>query len=118
MGSLEALSAELDRAFQKLGRDAQIRGFRKGKVPRPVLKQYFGGQVVSDVFRKLIDQSLPDVIRDQKLGDKGPNAAPRWHEIGPGSPTELCRDSRRGWEIPGTFRLRESPKSCSQRRTS
>ncbi len=37
---------------------------------------------------------------------------------GPGSPTELCRDSRRGWEIPGTFRLRESPKSCSQRRTS
>jgi trigger factor len=65
--SKEKVDAELDRAFLKLGRDAQIRGFRKGKVPRPVLKQYFGGQVASDVFRKLIDQTLPDAIRDQKL---------------------------------------------------
>jgi trigger factor len=63
----EKVDAELDRAFQKLGRDAQIRGFRKGKVPRPVLKQYFGGQVASDVFRKMIDETLPGAIRDQKL---------------------------------------------------
>jgi trigger factor len=36
-------------------------------VPRPVLKQYFGGQVASDVFRKMIDETLPGAIRDQKL---------------------------------------------------
>lgn len=63
----EKVDAELDRAFLKLGRDAQIRGFRKGKVPRPVLKQYFGGQVASDVFRRMIDETLPGAIRDQKL---------------------------------------------------
>lgn len=63
----DKVDAELDRAFQKLGREAQIRGFRKGKVPRPVLKQYFGGQVASDVFRKLIDQTLPGAISEQKL---------------------------------------------------
>lgn len=63
----DKVDAELDKAFQKLGREAQIRGFRKGKVPRPVLKQYFGGQVASDVFRKLIDQTLPGAILEQKL---------------------------------------------------
>ena len=63
----DKVAAELDRAFQKLGREAQIRGFRKGKVPRPVLKQYFGGQVASDVFRKLIDETLPGAISGQKL---------------------------------------------------
>ena len=65
--SKEKVDAELDRAFLKLGREAQIRGFRKGKVPRPVLRQYFGGQVASDVFRKMIDETLPNAIRDEKL---------------------------------------------------
>ena len=63
----DKVDAELDRAFLKLGRDAQIRGFRKGKVPRPILKQYFGPQVASDVFQRLINETLPGAIRDQQL---------------------------------------------------
>ena len=63
----DKVDSELDRAFVKLGRDAQIRGFRKGKVPRPILRQYFGPQVASDVFQRLINDALPNAIRDQQL---------------------------------------------------
>ena len=48
----ERVSSALEAAYNELGKQAQIRGFRKGKVPRPLLKQYFGGQVAEQVARK------------------------------------------------------------------
>lgn len=63
----ERVSSALEAAFSELGKQAQIRGFRKGKVPRPLLKQYFGGQVAEQVARKLVDETLSGAIRDQRI---------------------------------------------------
>ena len=63
----ERVSSALEAAYSELGKQAQIRGFRKGKVPRPLLKQYFGGQVAEQVARKLVDETLNGAIRDQRI---------------------------------------------------
>ncbi|MBL8600644.1 MAG: trigger factor [Myxococcales bacterium] len=63
----DRVSAALDRAYNEVGREAQLRGFRKGKVPRNVLKQVYGPQVTSDVLRRLIDETLPGAISAEKL---------------------------------------------------
>jgi trigger factor len=63
----ERVKSALDRAYADLGKDAQIRGFRKGKVPLALLRQYFGAQVTDKVFRKLVDETLPGAIRDNRI---------------------------------------------------
>ncbi len=63
----DKVSTALDRAYNELGREAQLRGFRKGKVPRSILRQFFGPKVTEEVFRKLVDETLPDAIAGQKL---------------------------------------------------
>ncbi len=63
----ERVSSALEAAYNELGKQAQIRGFRKGKVPRPLLKQYFGGQVAEQVARKLVDETLSGAIRDHRI---------------------------------------------------
>jgi len=69
------VSTEIDKAFNTLARDAQIKGFRKGKVPRPLLKQYYGAQVELDVANRLINETLDDAIRESKVEPIG--AQPR-----------------------------------------
>lgn len=63
----DRVSAALDRAYNELGKQAQLRGFRKGKVPRTVLRQVFGSQVTGDVLRKLVDETLPGALADNKI---------------------------------------------------
>ena len=63
----ERVSSALEAAYNELGKQAQIRGFRKGKVPRPLLKQYYGGQVAEQVARKLVDETLSGAIRDHRI---------------------------------------------------
>lgn len=63
----ERVRTELDRAFSKLGRDVQLRGFRKGKVPRTILEQRFGDEVRQDVFGGLIEEACGEAVRSHKL---------------------------------------------------
>ncbi len=63
----ERVSSALEAAYSELGKQAQIRGFRKGKVPKPLLRQYFGGQVAEQVARKLVDETLAGAIRDHRI---------------------------------------------------
>ena len=63
----ERVTTALAKAFATLGKQAQIRGFRKGKVPLPLLKQYFGDKVASDVAGQLVDETLGPAIEAQKL---------------------------------------------------
>ncbi|MBL8681309.1 MAG: trigger factor [Myxococcales bacterium] len=63
----EQVTAALSKAFNDLGKVAEIKGFRKGKVPLHILKQYYGGRVATDVASKLVDESLPRAIDAEKL---------------------------------------------------
>jgi len=51
-----------DRAYRELGRSAQIRGFRRGKVPRSVLEKLYGASVAEEIERMLVAETLPEAV--------------------------------------------------------
>ena len=51
--SPEEVNKKVQKAFQKLSREASIRGFRQGKVPFPVLKRRFSSSVREEVLSEL-----------------------------------------------------------------
>lgn len=61
------VSTALERAYNELGKRAQLRGFRPGKVPRALLKQYFGARVQEDVLKSLVNETLPNAIRESRV---------------------------------------------------
>src|SRR6266850_2406165 len=65
------VQAELERAFQLVGRQAQLRGFRPGKAPRHVLERMFGSDVRREVLGRLVERSLHDAIEAHQLSVVG-----------------------------------------------
>ncbi len=63
----EVVAKEIDRACQKLGREVLVKGFRKGKVPKAVLKRLFKEHIEERVVENLIQESLPKAIEESKL---------------------------------------------------
>jgi trigger factor len=52
------VAQKLDEAYRDLGKGVALKGFRKGKVPRPMLEKMFGRQVERDVVQKLVQESF------------------------------------------------------------
>ena len=67
----EEVSAEIEKAYVQLARGAKVRGFRPGRVPRPVLERLFGDRVRAEVFEKLIQQSYAEVVEEQRIAAVG-----------------------------------------------
>jgi len=55
----EVVREAWERAFSRVQREARLPGFRKGKVPRSMIKLHFSDDVRQEVARRLI----PDVYR-------------------------------------------------------
>jgi trigger factor len=56
-----------DRAYRELGRQAQLPGFRPGKVPRSVLEKRFGATVAEDVRQSLVADTLVEALEQVEL---------------------------------------------------
>src|SRR5438874_1110800 len=54
----ETVSEKLGVAYRELGKDVALKGFRKGKVPRPVLEQVYGQRVNAEVAYELVRESF------------------------------------------------------------
>lgn len=67
----DRVTAELDKAFRDLGRQARLKGFRPGKVPRKVLEARFGDQVKQDVAGNLIQSGYEQAITNHKIEPVG-----------------------------------------------
>jgi trigger factor len=65
------VAGEVERRLRDLSRTANVRGFRKGKVPLNVIKQKFGSQVQSDAVSDLIRQGYSDAVTKEKLRPAG-----------------------------------------------
>lgn len=65
------VTAEIERAYDQLRRTANVRGFRPGRAPRPVLEQLFGDRVRADVFGRLVQDSYSEALRDQNIEPVG-----------------------------------------------
>lgn len=63
----ERVRAELEKAYQQLSRQARVRGFRPGKAPRSVLRHMFGDRVAADVAQRLVDETYPQAVDEQKV---------------------------------------------------
>ncbi len=57
----------MDRQFDSLQKTAKIKGFRQGKVPVPVLKQYFLSDVKSEVFSKVVRDSYVKALEEHSI---------------------------------------------------
>ena len=63
----EEVIQELDRAYNQLKKNAKVKGFRPGKVPRSVLERMFKKDVHADVSSRLIQNSFIDAIKQTEL---------------------------------------------------
>jgi len=52
------VSQKLDEAYKDLSKGVALKGFRKGKVPRPMLEKMFGRQVEQEVIKQLVQESF------------------------------------------------------------
>ena len=55
---------EYDSLLEKYSKTAQIRGFRKGKVPPKILEQKYGESIRSETGMQLIESSLEEALKD------------------------------------------------------
>ncbi|MBC8284169.1 MAG: trigger factor [Nitrospinae bacterium] len=58
---------EVDKYYQKLGREVKVPGFRKGKVPASLLEKQFGPDVKKEVLSNLISNQLNQAIAEKEL---------------------------------------------------
>ncbi len=63
----EMVAEELDNAYRELKKKAEVKGFRRGKVPRKVLENRFSKDVHGDVVPKLIQKIFKKAIDDYDL---------------------------------------------------
>jgi len=66
--SLEEIDQAKTKALKKLGQEATIRGFRKGKAPLNLLEQNLDpDKVKHETLHQILDGIIPKIISDQKL---------------------------------------------------
>ena len=63
----DLVAEELEKGYQKVAKTADIKGFRKGKVPRAMLEQHFGDRVKYEAANSLINNSLYKTMVDNKI---------------------------------------------------
>src|SRR4030042_1532755 len=61
------VNQEVDRAYLKLGKNAKVKGFRPGKVPRSILELYYRKQVEQEVSDSLVRRSLGEALKEKAL---------------------------------------------------
>src|SRR5262245_47024626 len=76
-------NAEIERAIAarlaQVGKTAKLKGFRPGKVPQKVVRQYYGGQVRDEVMTDVIRTTYSRAIEEKKLNPAG---GPRLEPVG------------------------------------
>ncbi|MBC8439095.1 MAG: trigger factor [Deltaproteobacteria bacterium] len=69
--SKEAVTKELDKAYNELKKKADVKGFRKGKIPRKVLENRFSKEIHADVAPRLIQEAFIEAVKEHDLNIVG-----------------------------------------------
>lgn len=95
------VAQEVDRAYRKLGKQAKVKGFRPGKVPRSVLELYYRKQIEQEVSEELMRRSLGEALKEKSLEPVNLN----WPETMP--PVVAGEDFRFSveMEVPPEFKV-------------
>jgi trigger factor len=63
----DRLSSVIDNRLRDMASKANLKGFRKGKVPAKVIEQRFGQQVRSEAFGELLRASFDQAVRQENV---------------------------------------------------
>jgi trigger factor len=69
--SADKIESEVLQRLQKATQTASIKGFRKGKVPLKVVRQYYGKGVRQEVVGEMVNSSFYEAIQQQELKPVG-----------------------------------------------
>jgi trigger factor len=73
----DRLEGAVGERLREIARTANLKGFRRGKVPTKVIEQRFGAQVRSEAFGELVRESFDQAVREQHVTLAGaPNIQP------------------------------------------
>ncbi len=61
------VQAEIDKRYRDLSKKARIKGFRPGKIPKSILKSYFGKSVEHEVSAQFIEESFPQALKETDI---------------------------------------------------
>lgn len=62
----EEIDQRIKNAYKSLAKQAKIPGFRAGKIPRKILERYYGNQLIEDLSRDLVAETLPTAVEETK----------------------------------------------------
>lgn len=65
------IEREIATRLAKVGRTAKLKGFRPGKIPEKVVRQYYGGQVREEVMTDVIRTTYSRAITERNLNPAG-----------------------------------------------
>ncbi len=68
----EEVNRHFDSSLNQYAKVAQIPGFRKGKVPRPVLEMKFGKSLQAEVLEKIVNESYEKVQKEEGIEPVSP----------------------------------------------
>jgi trigger factor len=63
----ETVASEFSKAYQTLGKNVRVKGFRAGKAPRSVLQGIYGDEIKGQVRSQLVEESLGEIIKERNL---------------------------------------------------
>jgi trigger factor len=67
----DAVEAAKKAAIEKVRKEAQVPGFRKGKIPEAILMQRFGDDIKTETMKQAINAAYPNAIKETGLSPLG-----------------------------------------------
>ena len=71
--SKKVLDQTIEEKLLVIGKNAKIKGFRPGKIPRSILKKHYGSEAYQDAISELLQKGYADAIND---GNYKPRSSP------------------------------------------
>ena len=65
--AVDRVQSEVEKAYTSVAKTARVSGFRPGRAPRKVLAHLYGQRIAADVAQRLVDETYPQAISEQKL---------------------------------------------------
>jgi len=66
------VAAKLDKAYDKLRREAKLKGFRPGKVPRHVVEKLYKNGVEDQVAREVVELAITQAVQEKQIAPIAP----------------------------------------------
>lgn len=63
----EQVSREIEKVYAEIRRNASVKGFRKGKVPQPIIEKYYSDKMEADVLKNLIQETYMKALVENKI---------------------------------------------------